>query len=41
MEQKIGKLKGTAYTREMYLFRKNYPIRWWLRRLFKKLIKLV
>jgi hypothetical protein len=26
----IGKMKGKAYTKEEYLFKKAHPFRWWL-----------
>lgn len=26
----IGKMKGKAYSREEYLFKKAHPFRWWL-----------
>jgi hypothetical protein len=30
IDVKIGKLKGKAYTKEEYLFKKAHPFRWWL-----------
>lgn len=30
IDVKIGKMKGKAYTREEYLFKKAHPFRWWL-----------
>lgn len=32
-----GKLKGTAYTKEEFLYKKAHPIKWQIRQFFKNL----
>ena len=32
IEIKVGKLKSKAYMKEEYHFKKEHPIRWWIRK---------
>lgn len=41
MENKVVRIKGTAYTRESYLFKKKHPIRWKVSRFFRRLAKTI
>jgi hypothetical protein len=36
-----GKLKGKAYSRTEYLFKKNHPFRWRMKQVLKQLTKLL
>ena len=41
MEEKIGKMKGSARPKEQFIFMKKHPIRWRLQQLLKALLKKV